>query len=47
MDGLVSSESLPQLIELAARHDAYFEERLKNQPVTKMGVTPVSSIAPK
>ena len=38
MDGLVSSESLPQLIELAARHDAYFEERLKTNLLRQWGL---------
>ena len=38
MDGLVSSRSLPQLIELAARHDTYFEERLKTNLLRKWGL---------
>ena len=38
MDGQVSSEALPELIELAARHDTYLEEQLKTNLLRKWGL---------
>ena len=38
MDGQVSSDALPELIELAARHDTYLEEQLKTNLVRKWGL---------
>ena len=38
MDGHVSSDALPELIELAARHDTYLEEQLKTNLLRKWGL---------
>ena len=38
MDGQVSSNTLPELIELAARHDTYLEEQLKTNMLRKWGL---------
>ena len=38
MDGQVSSDNLPDLIELAARHDEYLDEKLKTGPLRKWGL---------
>ena len=38
MDGQLSSDALPELIELAARHDTYLEEQLKTNLVRKWGL---------
>ena len=37
MDGQVSSDALPELIELAARHDTYLEDQLKTNLLRKWG----------
>ena len=46
MDDQVSSDNLPNLIELAARHDEYFDEKLKTEengrPATSRGRRPRS-----
>ena len=36
MDGEVSSQSLPQLIELAVLHDKYLEDALKTNSLNKL-----------
>jgi cyclopropane-fatty-acyl-phospholipid synthase len=38
MDGEVSSQSLPHLIELAARHDRYLDERLQTNMIRRWGL---------
>ena len=38
MDGHVSSDNLPELIELAARHDEYLDEKLKTGLLRKWGL---------
>ena len=38
MDGHVSSDNLPELIELAARHDEYLDEQLKTGLLRKWGL---------
>ena len=38
MDGQVSSDNLPELIELAARHDEYLDEKLKTGLLRKWGL---------
>ena len=38
MDGQLSSDALPELIELAARHDTYLEEQLKTNLFRKWGL---------
>jgi cyclopropane-fatty-acyl-phospholipid synthase len=38
MDGQITSRSLPAFIELAARHDQYFEEQLKTNMFRKWGL---------
>ena len=38
MDGQVSSDDLPELIELAARHDEYLDEKLKTSLLRKWGL---------
>ena len=38
MDGQVSSNNLPELIELAARHDEYLDEKLKTSLLRKWGL---------